>query len=270
MRRQDQPSVGQSAGGARNWRLLCRHLAALAVERVVELPARALEVGHHISVGQDGALGAVLEAHRGARHPAALGPRPGAVAQLGGRCSPPSAKRRAAVSIHGAARSSSRAFGQADDVTDLATLAPGQHLVAAEARIRAQDDATWGQACRSRVTSSFNIAQACLAPRCSKAADSSPAADRRSIERQEAVAIVVAVKEPSLLFAMHRDRRWRRSRAVHPAPHQRRRSKSRPSPRGRPTQARSAARSRRPTVDGLASRRSRPTAACSTRSSRKP
>ena len=147
----------------------------MAVERSYELPARPSRL---LTTCWVGAL-CVLPCDRGCcEHPAALRPRRRRrSASANSRCWCRPRQAPAAVPSR-RARSSSRAFCQADDVTDLRRVAPGQHRRRPEAgESAAQDDGTWGASLPQGGDQQRRIAQACLAPsmwtkrrRCSPAA----------------------------------------------------------------------------------------------------
>ena len=180
------------------------HLAAGAVEMVVEITALAREVGHHEA--RVGALGAVLETRDHAAHAV---PGLGAVDEFG-----------EAALLHAAALEQVSGLrhlgfcqahqpgvlGQADDVVHGVALAPAEQPPAAEARIRPHDDAHAGPGLAQAPDQELQDG-----PRMLRRVDVGPAqighqqmVASEDVERQEAIVIVVAVEEAPLLMAVHR------------------------------------------------------------------
>ena len=180
------------------------HLAAGAVETVVEITALAREVGHHEA--RVGALGAVLETRD---HPAHAVPGLGAVDEFGEAALLEAARLEQAGGLRhlGFCQAHQPGVpGQADDVIHGVALAPAEQPPAAEARIRAHDDARLrphrAQARDQQLQDAGGMLRRVDVGR-SQIGDQQMVAGE-DVERQEAVVVVVAVEEASLLMAVHR------------------------------------------------------------------
>ena len=105
--------------------------------------------------------------------------------------------------------------GESEDVFDAVFLAPAHQVVAAEAGVGPEHDAHAGPAGADLRDDALDLLDARRrgvdvgAPELG--GEQMPAAE--DVQRQVAVAVVVAVEEAALLVAMQRDRRWHRGRA---------------------------------------------------------
>ena len=232
-RRQDQPElVGPPvlAGGAvgEQVQLLffdaVLHLAALAVERVVELPARAPRGWSPHSVGWR-----PWRRARGARSPGGAWStsrrrsatrRTAAASRRPRRSAAPPSPSTARPDRRAARSWPSRRCNRPRDARTRTTSCGGR-----------SPNPRAGRCGHGAKLAAAASPAASISPRhvwrrrCSKAADSSPAADRRRTHRAAGSSSNRSSRERTVPLVCHAPhRRWRRSRApVHPAPHQRRR-----------------------------------------------
>ena len=180
------------------------HVAARAIELLVEILRIAFQVGD--DVARVGSLWTVLDTRD---HPALGVPGAGCVGKLAEQalleaCAGEALSRR----LHPRRGQivEPRVLGQTDDVADTLALAPGQHLVAAEAAIPSQDDAHTGPRLaepfdqqrqdRPGMLGSIDLRRAQITDQQALAAE--------HIKRQETVMIVVAVEEAANLAPVHR------------------------------------------------------------------